>query len=96
MDHKPPDGRAASIDGQLSIAEARWPSLPEVEREIDSWDPEDAVTFVFEWGVEDHRLSMLEEDARSGLMTPEQLARYERLKRVVAQNRPIIERLQNS
>ncbi len=43
MDHKPPERRAASIDGQLSTAEAGWSSLPEVEREIDTWDPEDAL-----------------------------------------------------
>ena len=86
----------SQIYAQLGVAETRWATLPGVEREIESWDPEDASAFAFEWGVEDHRLRTLEDDARSGLMTPEQLSRYEGLLRVVEKNRPIINRLQNA
>lgn len=42
------------------------------------------------------RLKRLERYAQEGRMTEDQLARYEELKKIVARNRPVIRRLQNS
>ena len=81
------------IDGQLTFGKASWERLPEVEAEIDSWDPEDAEVFILEWSIEEDRLDYLEEYRDRGAMTEEQAARYAELKKLVTKNRPIIERL---
>ena len=85
-----------NIDWQLEIAEFEWQQLPEVEAEIDQWDWIDQIVFIEEWPLQEERLLFLERSAAQGLMSPEQLARYEALKRLVEQNRPIIRRLQES
>lgn len=74
----------------------QWQTLPEVEAEIDEWDWVDQVVFIEEWPIEEDRLTDLERFAAVGAMAPDQLARHEELKRVVARNRPIIRRLQES
>lgn len=81
------------IDRQLAFGKASWERLPEVEAEIDSWDPEDAEIFILEWSIEIDRLDYLKEYRDRGDMTEEQAARYADLKRIVSRNRPIIERL---
>jgi hypothetical protein len=80
----------------LGIIEDQWGRLPEVEAEIDGWDLLDQLDFIEEWPLEEMRLDQMEEYLTEGALTNEQLARYEELKRVVAANRPIIRRLQNS
>jgi hypothetical protein len=84
------------IDRMLGILEDQWGRLPEVEAEIDGWDLLDQLDFIEEWPLEEMRLDQMEEYLTEGALTNEQLARYEELKRVVAANRPIIRRLQNS
>lgn len=86
----------AHIDLMLDIATSQWQSLPEVESEIDSWDLLDQLVFIEEWPLEEMRLEQLERHARDGNLLPEQAARYEALKQLVALHRPIIQRLQNS
>lgn len=81
------------IEHRLTVAETGWARLPRVEVEIDDWDPEDAEVFILEWSIEDDRLRRLEEDYRRGAMTEDQTTRYEELEKLVAKNRPIIERL---
>lgn len=81
------------IERQLIFGKAGWERLPEVESEIDGWDPEDAEAFILEWSIEEDRLDYLKEYYDRGVMTEEQAARYEELKKLVARNRPIIERL---
>jgi hypothetical protein len=84
------------IDLILGILEDQWGRLPEVESEIDDWDLLDQLHFIEEWPLEEMRLDQMEEYLTEGALTNEQLARYEELKRIVAANRPIIRRLQNS
>ncbi len=81
------------IERQLTFGRAAWGRLPEVEAEIDDWDPEDAEVFILEWSIEEDRLYYLREYYEQGAMTEEQAARYKVLKKLVARNRPIIERL---
>lgn len=82
-----------SVEMRLKNSLGAWRSLPEVEREIDEWDQLDAADFLSSWPIQEIQLRQLEEDARSGEMVDEQLGRYEELKVLVAENRPIIERL---
>ncbi len=81
------------IEHRLNVAEASWERLPQVEKDFSNWHPEDQEVFVLEWSMEDDRLCRLEESFKRGAMTEEQAARYEELKKLVARNRPIIERL---
>ena len=74
----------------------QWQRLPEVEAEIDQRDLLEQVDFIEEWPLEEDRLKRLEQYVAKGALTPEQLARYEELKRLVEQNRPIIRQLQPS
>ena len=85
-----------SIDRILERSCAAWRTLPEVEVETDEWDWVDHVVYIEEWPIEEDRLTDLERYAACGAMDPAQLARYEELKGVVARNRPIIRRLQES
>lgn len=71
----------------------RWSELPTVEARIDTWEQIDQLEFIETWPLEEERLRRLEEYAANGFMTREQQARYEMLKRLAAQNRPIIQRL---
>ncbi len=84
------------VERQLSWALWQWSRLPEIEAAIDHWDPLDQLVFIEEWPLEEERLSRLARYADAGLLTPAQQARYGELKRLVAENRPIIRRLQAS
>lgn len=84
------------IDKLLYLSSANWKELPKVESEIDEWDQIDQIVFIEEWPLEEMRLKSLERYAREGHMTEDQLARYEELKKLVARNRPIIQKLRNS
>jgi hypothetical protein len=81
------------IDRQLNFGKVSWERLPEVEAEIDGWDPEDAEAFILEWSIQEDRLDYLQAYYDRGAMTEDQAARYEDLKKLVARNRPIIDRL---
>lgn len=84
------------VERQLDWSLWQWGRLPEVEAEIDRWDLLDQLVFIEEWPLEEERLRRLERYRAEGAMTPDQLTRYEQLKRLVARNRPIIHRLQES
>ena len=84
------------IDRDLGWSLWQWGRLPEVEAEIDQWDQMDQIVFVEEWTLEEERLLRLEQYVAEGVLTPEQLAQYEELRALVAENRPIIRRLRES
>jgi hypothetical protein len=84
------------IDRLLARSFDEWQELPEVEGAIDGWEQIDQIVYVEEWTLAEERLIRLERYADDGLLTPEQTARHNDLKRLVAQNRPIIERLRAS
>ena len=84
------------VDWMLERSLAAWRGLPEVEAEIDGWDQIDQIVFIEEWPIEEDRLTTLAQCASQGTLTPDQMARYDELKRVVERNRPIIRRLQES
>jgi hypothetical protein len=49
--------------------------------------------FALEWTVKDERLAQLQERASQGELTAAQRTRYETLLKLVARNRPLLERL---
>ncbi len=83
----------ARISRWLDRSLWEWSRLPEVEAEIEQWDQIDQIVYVTEWTLEEERLLRLERYRASGAMTSEQVAEHDKLRRLVAQNRPIIERL---
>ena len=86
-------GTIEQIELLLDLSLDQWRELPEVVATIDEWDPLDQLTFVVDWPVEEMRLERLEHYAAAGEMTPDQAARFDKLKGLVAKDRPIIERL---
>ena len=86
----------ADVDRQLERARAAWDGLPDVEREIGTWDLVDQLVFIEEWPIEEDRLRTLAGHASRGELTSEQLARYEHLLRSVERHRPLVTRLRAS
>ncbi len=84
------------IEKLLDLLVWQWERLPEVEAQIDTWDLMAQLNFIEEWPLEEDRLSRLKRYIGGGLLTSEQLARYNALEQTIARNRPIIRRLQNS
>lgn len=83
----------ADVDHLLKWATAAWKELPEVEREIDSWDLLAQLVFTEEWQIEEDRLLRLAQLAQSGEFTEAQRARYRELLSLVERNRPVLERI---
>jgi hypothetical protein len=73
--------------------EGEWCDLPEIEREWASWEEMSRLNFVLEWPMREDRLHMLERLASEGRLTSAQVARLERLRALVREHRPIVERL---
>jgi hypothetical protein len=84
------------IDEMLDQLLFQWRRLPEVAAEIDGWDLLEQLDFIEEWPLEEDRLADLEGYVARRRLTPDQLARFAELQRVIEQNRPIIRRLQAS
>ena len=57
------------------------------------WDHVSRLTFVADHGLYEMYLRELEDFAKEGAMTPEQLDRFSRLKALVAEARPVLEGL---
>jgi hypothetical protein len=84
------------IDLLLDLSFSEWDTLPESEATIDRWDQLEQILFIEEWPLAEERLRQLAHYAATDTLSHEQQARYEALQKVVAANRPIIERLRAS
>lgn len=84
------------IDKLLYLLKESWEELPQVAFEIDQWDIVDRVDFLGEWPLEEGRLRQLEQYVEQGVLSQDQLARYEELKGIIEANRPILRELQAS
>ena len=81
------------IDQDLDHAFREWSRLPDVEATIDGWPEDEALTFVYEWALEEDRLRRLAGHAERQELTPHQQQRYRDLLVLVGRNRPIVDRL---
>lgn len=88
--------RREIIDHLLDTLEREWGRLPRIEAEITDWDYADQIDFLEEWPIQEDNLADLKERAEQRQLTQDQLERYEALQIIVADNRPIIERLQRT
>lgn len=82
------------IDQLLDELEYQWGRLPTVAAEIDTWEWVDQAVFIEEWPLDEERLARLERYVAADQLSAEQRDRYEALVRLIAQNRPILRRLQ--
>lgn len=82
------------VDRLLSYLEAQWSEVPEI---ADSWDSEmdgiDKEVFQLEWSIKEDNLVLLEAQVARGNLSNEQYRRYQDLKRLIRQERPVLERL---
>ena len=81
------------IEDYLDYLFREWESIPALAAEWEEWDENSKLTFVIDWGVPEDRLGQLRQWAEKDLLTPAQRARYEELLWLVAQHRPVLERL---
>jgi len=73
-----------------------WQNLPKIEQEIDKWDLIEQIDYVEEWTPTEGLRHELEEYAAKGLLDGSQRERYAKLRRLVSEHRPILERLRAS
>jgi hypothetical protein len=81
------------IDQFLAYALEEWAAVPTYAAEFDSWDEFAQLDFVHEWAIRESALVVLRDYAQQGALLPGQQVRYCELLKVVAKNRPIIEKL---
>jgi len=81
------------VDRLLDQLMGDWQQVPEVATEIDDWDIVAQLTFTEEWPLVEIRLRRLEEHVQQAHLTPSQITQYEELKRLIAKDRPILQRI---
>lgn len=86
--------RSKDIDSTLEWSLRVWRALPEAAEEIEYWTPAERLDFLYEWPLEEQKLAELREYSEKGLMNPLQERRYRTLEEAVAQNRHLIDELQ--
>lgn len=85
--------RSRGIDAALEWSLRAWRTLPEVARDIESWDPIERADFLYEWPLEEQKLLELQSYAARGMMSPAQQRRHRSLQETVERKRPVIEEL---
>lgn len=85
--------KAQKIDRLLGLARGGWEGVFEVAEEWEEWDYDGRLTFIVDHGLYEMYLRELENFAKQGAMTPEQLDRFSGLEALVAEARPILEGL---
>jgi hypothetical protein len=81
------------IDDYLEHLLRIWETLPSITHEWDSWTEDERLDFVIEWPIREDRLQQLQRWAAEGQLSPAQRVRYEELLRLIARQRPTLERL---
>src|SRR4051794_40062595 len=81
------------IEDYLTYLFRTWEGVPYDAAEWDEWDEPSKLNYDVEWGIPEVRLHELTGWAKEGLLTPSQQERYEQLLKLIATNRPILERM---
>ena len=85
--------KSRSIDSTLDWSLEVWRGLPEIAEEIHEWETFERLNYLYEWSIEEDRISELREYASEGVLESRQAERLRELERLVEQNRPILEGL---
>ena len=81
------------IDTYLDYLQKTWAGIALDAEEWAEWDDDSRLIFELNWAVPEDHLAQLNEWARQGQITAEQRARYDQLLRLVAANRPLLNRM---
>lgn len=81
------------VDFLLAYLAERWGDIPDVAREIDTWDLADQLAYTEEWGLYRTLLEELRRHAAEGHFIPDQRRRYEDLERLVERHDPTLRAL---
>lgn len=84
-----------STEHLLDLSTAAWEGLPQVAEEIHEWDFDSQISYLADWGAQEECLLALERCFERGEMDARQAARYERLRRIVREMRPVLARLRS-
>ena len=80
-------------DDYLDYLFVAWGDIPALAAEWDEWDEFSRLTFAVDWPVAEDRLAQLTRGVEQGALSPAQQARFEKLRVLVAQHRPTLQRL---
>ena len=81
------------IEFALDYLLREWSGVQELAGEWNNWDEDSRLVFELNWAVPEDWLHQLQQWAEQGVLTPEQRCRYADLLKLVAQQRPTLERL---
>ena len=81
---------ADRIEHALGFLTREWEDLPEVAAAWDTWDEDERLSFVMNWGVRSDRLAQLEGWAAQDRLTPAPRARYDALLTLVERHRDVL------
>jgi hypothetical protein len=81
------------VEESLDFLIREWEAIPELAAAWPTWDAAAREAFSQDWSSHDERLQELREQVRSVDLTPAQREQYERLLRLVAVHRPVLELL---
>src|SRR5688500_1012445 len=86
-------GRDDRVDSFLAYLLAEWEAVPQLAEEWADWSADDRLDFALDRPIREDRLWQLDALAQGGRLSPEQQQRYARLRELVAQQRPLLDRL---
>jgi len=81
------------IDGFLAYLIREWEATPALAEEWPEWSSSDRDAFALDWPVKEDRLMQLGALARDGRLSPEQVRRFRHVSELVAEHRPLLDRL---
>jgi hypothetical protein len=84
---------AASVDHLLTYSLREWEAVASYVQEFPTWDALDQLTFVHEWAIRESALVTLADYDRQDALSHHQQKQYRRLRALVAEHRPAIDRL---
>jgi hypothetical protein len=88
-----PADRAGRIEDYIAYLEAEWADVPELAQEWLTWDEHSRFSFATDWPIREDRLASLLQEERRGVLSATQQERLTRLKSLITQHRPTLDRL---
>jgi hypothetical protein len=81
------------VDNFLAYLEGEWEAVPGLAEEWVEWSAADRFDFSLDWPIREDRLMQVAALAQAGQLSPAQQERFDRLRAIVAQQRPPLDRL---
>ncbi|HLH26572.1 MAG TPA: hypothetical protein VK066_28965 [Chloroflexota bacterium] len=81
------------MESFLTYLLAEWRAIPELAQEWAEWSEAERLDYASDWAIREDRLLEVTAAAQQGRLTPGQQQRYVQVQRLVAQHRPLLDRL---